>query len=75
MNTTLIAIGAGIAVLSALGAGIGKMISPSNVAIGAAAAGLAGKENKIIGKAFIYVIAFVVVSGLLCYFMPMIFKL
>ena len=51
------------------------MISPSNVAIGAAAAGLAGSENKIIGKSFKYVIIFVVISGLLCFFMPMLFNL
>lgn len=64
-----------LAAANSLGAGIGKMISPSNVAIGAAAAGLAGKENKIIGKSFKYVIAFVIISGLLCFFMPMVFHL
>ncbi len=64
-----------LAAANSLGAGIGKMISPSNVAIGAAAAGLAGKENKIIGASFKYVIIFVVISGLLCFFMPAIFNL
>lgn len=59
-----------LASANSLGAGIGKMISPSNVAIGAAAAGLSGQENKIIGASFKYVILFVVISGLLCYFMP-----
>ena len=61
-----------LASANSLGAGIGKMISPSNVAIGAAAAGLAGNENKIIGSSFKYVIIFVVFSGVLCYFLPMI---
>ena len=64
-----------LASANSLGAGIGKMISPSNVAIGAAAAGLSGQENRIIGAAFKYVVVFAVISGLLCFFMPMIFTL
>ncbi|MBR3396434.1 MAG: lactate permease LctP family transporter [Lachnospiraceae bacterium] len=62
-----------LAASNSLGAGIGKMISPSNVAIGAAAAGLSGKENKIIGTAFKYVVVFAVISGLLCFFIPKLF--
>ena len=64
-----------LAAANSMGAGIGKMISPSNVAIGAVAAGLAGRENKIIGVSFRYAIVFVVVAGLQCFFMPMIFNL
>lgn len=51
------------------GAGIGKMISPQGIAIGAASAGLTGSESKILSNVFKYCIVFVVIAGLLCYFM------
>lgn len=59
-----------LAVGNSLGAGIGKMISPSNVAIGAAASGLAGQENKLIQSSLKYTILFVIIGGLCCYFLP-----
>ncbi len=49
-----------------LGAGIGKMISPSNVAIGCAAIGMSGQENMVIGKVFKYCLFYTVVGGLIC---------
>ena len=51
------------------GAGIGKMISPQGIAIGAASAGLTGSESKILSQAVKYCVVFVVVAGALCFFM------
>ena len=51
------------------GAGIGKMISPQGIAIGAASAGLSGQESKILSKVFIFCIVFVVIAGGLCFVM------
>ena len=41
------------------GAGIGKMISPQGIAIGAASAGLTGSENRIMASVIKYCILFV----------------
>ena len=51
---------------NALGAGIGKMIAPSNVALSCAAAGIAGKENKVISTVFKFVIIYAVMGGIIC---------
>ena len=51
------------------GAGIGKMISPQGIAIGAASAGLTGSENRIMASVIKYCILFVVVAGVLSYFL------
>ena len=51
------------------GAGIGKMVSPQGIAIGAAAAGLTGSESKILSNVIKYCVIMVIVAGLLCYFM------
>lgn len=51
------------------GAGIGKMISPQGIAIGAASAGLTGQESTILSRAIKYCVVFVVVAGVLCFFM------
>ena len=51
------------------GAGIGKMVSPQGIAIGAAAAGLTGSESKILSNVIKYCVIMVVAAGLLCYFM------
>jgi len=51
------------------GAGIGKMISPQGIAIGAASAGLTGQESKILSQAVKYCVVFVVIAGALCFFM------
>ena len=63
------AIGASKAWLAAanmLGGGIGKAISPQGIAIGAAAAGLLGRESEILRKVSPYAFLFVVIGGLLC---------
>ena len=51
------------------GAGIGKMISPQGIAIGAASAGLSGSESKLMASVMKYCILFVVVAGVLSYFL------
>lgn len=51
---------------NALGAGIGKMIAPSNVALSCAAAGIGGKENKVIRAVFQYVAIYAVIGGIIC---------
>ena len=51
------------------GAGIGKMISPQGIAIGAASAGLTGQESTILSRAIKYCVIFVIVAGLLCFFL------
>ena len=61
-----------LAAANAVGAGIGKMISPQGIAIGCAAAGLAGKESVVLKRTFGYAIAFAIVAGILCFVMPMV---
>lgn len=51
------------------GAGIGKMISPQGIAIGAASAGLTGSESKILSNVVKYCVIFVIIAGALCYFL------
>ena len=70
---TAAAIGASpewLAAANGMGAGIGKMICPQGIAIGAAAVNAVGSESKILAKAVKYCIIFFVVAGLVCYFMP-----
>ncbi len=52
---------------NSLGAGIGKMISPSNIALATASAGLAGRENEILSGIFKYCILYAVVGGIICF--------
>ena len=52
-----------LAAANVMGAGIGKMICPQSIAIGAAAAGLAGRESQILKKAAPW---FVLVAGTAC---------
>ncbi len=56
-----------IAAANVMGAGIGKMICPQGIAIGAGAIGAIGSESKILGKVFKYCILFVVIAGVICY--------
>ncbi len=52
---------------NSLGAGVGKMISPSNIALATASAGLAGRENEILSGVFKYCILYAVVGGIICF--------
>ena len=51
---------------NALGAGIGKMVAPSNVALACAAAGIAGQESKVIRAVFKYTLIYTVIGGIIC---------
>ncbi len=51
---------------NSLGAGIGKMIAPSNIALGCASAGLMGSENKVMSKVFKYTAIYTIVGGIIC---------
>lgn len=50
-----------------LGAGIGKMIAPSNIALSCAAAGIAGKDSKVMSGVIKYTLIFAVIGGIVCF--------
>ena len=50
-----------------MGAGIGKMICPQGIAIGAGAIGAVGSESEILRKVFKYFVIYVVIAGIICY--------
>ncbi len=56
-----------MAAANVMGAGIGKMISPQGIAIGAGAINMVGQESKILSSVFKYFIIYVVVAGLICF--------
>ncbi len=56
-----------IAAANVAGAGIGKMISPQGIAIGTGAAGLAGKESEVLGRAVRFFLLYIAVAGLICF--------
>lgn len=47
--------------------GIGKMICPQGIAIGAGAIGAVGSESEILRKVFKYFVIYVVIAGIICY--------
>lgn len=59
-----------LAAANGLGAGIGKMICPQGIAIGAAAVNAVGSESTILAKAVKYCIIYFIIGGLVCYFVP-----
>lgn len=56
-----------MAAANVMGAGIGKMISPQGIAIGAGAIGMVGSESKILSAVIKWFIFYVVVAGIICY--------
>ena len=50
-----------------MGAGIGKMICPQSIAIGAGAIGAVGSESKILGAVLKYFLLYVVLAGVICF--------
>ena len=52
------------AAANVMGAGIGKMICPQSIVLGCAAAGLAGRESKIMRKALGYFLAVLLIACL-----------
>ena len=55
-----------MAAANVMGAGIGKMICPQSIAIGAGAAGLIGQERAIMGAVFKYFVLYVLLAGVIC---------
>ena len=53
-----------LAAANVMGAGIGKMICPQSIAIGAAAAGLAGGESRVLKRALPWFLGVVVAACL-----------
>ncbi len=56
-----------MAAANVLGAGMGKMICPQSIAIGATAINKSGSESKILGSVFKYFILYVVIAGIICF--------
>ena len=56
-----------MAAANVCGAGIGKMVCPQSIAIGAGAIGAVGSESKILGAVFKYFALFSVLAGIICY--------
>lgn len=56
-----------MAAANVCGAGIGKMVCPQSIAIGAGAIGAVGAESKILGTVFQYFALFVVLAGGICF--------
>jgi lactate permease len=59
--------GAWMAAANTLGAGIGKMICPQSIAIGASAIDKSGSESKILRSVFKYFVCYIVVAGIICF--------
>lgn len=56
-----------ITAANVMGAGIGKMVCPQNIAIGAGAINLTGSESKILGAVFKYFVLYALLAGLICW--------
>lgn len=56
-----------MAAANTLGAGIGKMICPQSIAIGASAIDKSGSESKILRSAFKYFVCYIVIAGIICF--------
>lgn len=50
-----------------IGAGIGKMICPQSIAIGASAINKSGSESKILRSVFKYFLFYIIFAGIICY--------
>lgn len=55
-----------MAAANVMGAGIGKMICPQSIAIGASAAGLLGSESTVLKGVFKYFIIYLVLAAAIC---------
>ncbi len=56
-----------MAAANVMGAGIGKMICPQGIAIGAGAISAVGSESKILSAVFKYFLLYAVLAGIICY--------
>ena len=50
-----------------MGAGIGKMVCPQNIAIGAGAINASGSESTILAAVFKYFIVYALLAGGICF--------
>ncbi|UTC57935.1 L-lactate permease [Treponema sp. OMZ 305] len=56
-----------ITAANVMGAGIGKMVCPQNIAIGAGAIGITGSDSKILAAVFKYFITYALLAGVICF--------
>lgn len=56
-----------MAAANVMGAGLGKMICPQSIAIGAGAINAVGSESKILSAVFKYFLLYVLIAGMICY--------
>lgn len=56
-----------MAAANVMGAGIGKMICPQGIAIGAGAINAVGSESRILSAVFKYFLLYVILAGVICY--------
>lgn len=56
-----------ITAANALGGGIGKMICPQNIAIGAGSIGITGSDNKILAAVFKYFVVYALLASVICF--------
>lgn len=56
-----------MAAANVMGAGIGKMICPQGIAIGAGAINAAGSESKILSAVLKYFLLYVILAGIICF--------
>lgn len=56
-----------MAAANVLGGGLGKMICPQSIAIGASAINKSGSESKILSSVFKYFLCYVVIAGIICF--------
>lgn len=56
-----------MAAANVMGAGLGKMICPQSIAIGAGAINAVGSESRILSAVFKYFLLYVLIAGVICY--------
>lgn len=56
-----------MAAANVMGAGIGKMVCPQGIAIGAGAISAVGSESKILSAVFKYFLLYIIIAGIICY--------
>lgn len=56
-----------ITAANVMGAGIGKMVCPQNIAIGAGAIGITGSDSKILAAVFKYFVVYALLAGVICF--------
>ena len=56
-----------ITAANVMGAGIGKMVCPQNIAIGAGAIGITGSDSKILAAVFKYFVMYALLAGVICF--------